>query len=194
MLLCWVTSMLSRRWGKPTQAGVRGLAGSPELGHCCSSRPQTKKVPVTCTGHWVNKQMAVLVFGTWFLQSSQKASPEDLSRFFATVSAASFAFRQSTRDQGEASLVTCQIFKPYTYLISMHICHVFEFWNPDSVFIWKASHNKNPQVSAFTGKKSIEKWVVFWSDKGTLGEWEQWTNDAASPTWQMFHNHLSSCN
>ena len=62
---------------------------------------------------------------------------------------------QETR--GEASLVTCQIFKPYTYLISMHICHVFEFWNPDSVFLWKASHSKNPQVSAFTGKKSIEK-------------------------------------
>lgn len=55
------------------------------------------------------------------------------------------------------SLVTFQIFEPHTYLVSMHIGHVFELWNPNSVLLWEAPHDKNPQVSAFRGKKEIAK-------------------------------------
>lgn len=46
-----------------------------------------------------------------------------------------------------------QTFLPGTYLIAVHISHVFELWNPDSVLLWRLPHDKNPQVSTFTGKK-----------------------------------------
>lgn len=46
-----------------------------------------------------------------------------------------------------------QIFTPGTYLIPMHISHVFEFWNPNSVLLWRLPHNENPQVSTFREKE-----------------------------------------
>ena len=73
--------------GKTNPGGVQGLG---QLSFFQS--PNKKHAPVTCTGHWVNNQTAVMDFGSWLLQSSQKALQEDPSRFFATVSAVSSAF------------------------------------------------------------------------------------------------------
>ena len=102
------------------------------------------------------RALAVVVAGPWFLKFSQKSSLEDLSRLYGTIYAASLAFTWIARDpRGRFSADIT--FKPQTYLVSVHVGHVFELWNPNSVLPWKAPHDKNPQVSTFTGKKKIDK-------------------------------------
>lgn len=101
--------------GKTNPGGVQGLG---QLSFFQS--PNKKQAPVTCTRHWVNNQTAVMDFGSWLLQSSQKALQEDPSRFFATVSAVSSAFTQSARDPRGGPLVTRQIHVQTTYIPHLH--------------------------------------------------------------------------
>lgn len=58
-----------------------------------------------------------------------------------------------TQAMGNLRASFLRIFPPGTYLIPVHISHVFEFWNPNSVFLWRLPHNENPQVSTFTEKE-----------------------------------------
>lgn len=112
-------------------------AGSSELRHCCASSLNRTEAPVSLPGHCINNQMAAMVVGLWFLKFSWMTSWEDLSGFFATMCAASLAFAQSSEDQrGTFCGDISDLQDTHTYLISMHVGHVFKLRDPDSVFLW----------------------------------------------------------